>query len=153
MNGKKLFSAQGSKKYIALDTNGVAALITVTVIALIILIAGIGISQTGFVENILTSGEKESRKAFYAAEAGIQDAMERMTRNKDCNNGVNPPCSSYSFFIDNATVAVTVSGVSNVKTIVAAGMQGNKTRTIQVVADIDIATNKVTITSRGEPVN
>ena len=47
---------------------GIAAIVTVIVIALIVLIAGIGISQTGFVETALTSGEKESRKAFYAAD-------------------------------------------------------------------------------------
>ena len=137
----------------AVLNNGVAALITVTVIALIVLIAGIGISQTGFVENMLTSGEKESQEAFYAAEAGVQDAMTRIIRNKDCNNGVNPSCSSYSFPVDNATVTITVSGISSTKTIVSIGTQGNKTRTLQVVADIDITTNKATITSRSELIN
>ena len=132
---------------------GIAAIVTVIVIALIVLIAGIGISQTGFVETALTSGEKESRKAFYAAQAGVQDALARITRNKDCNNGVAPLCSSYSFSVDDASVSITVSGVSTPKTIIAIGTEKNKTRTIQAVADINAATNKVTITSWNELTN
>ena len=135
------------------NTHGIAALITVTVIALIVLIAGIGISQTGFVENALTSGEKESREAFYAAQAGIHDALSRIIRNKDCNNGVNPLCASYSFAVDDAAVAVTVSGVSSTKTITAIGTEKNKTRTLQAIAIINTATNKVTVTSWNELIN
>ncbi len=132
---------------------GIAALITVTVIALIVLIAGIGISQTGFVENALTSGEEGSRQAFYGAEAGIHDALMRITRNKDCNNGVNPSCSSYSFSVGDVLVGVTVNGASTPKTIIAIGTEGNKTRTIQAIATIDSTTNKVTITSWSEVIN
>ena len=132
---------------------GIAAIVTVIVIALIVLIAGIGISQTGFVETALTSGEKESRKAFYASQAGIQDALARIARNKDCNNGIAPLCSSYSFSVDDASVSITVSGVSTPKTIIAIGTEKNKTRTIQAVADINAATNKVTITSWNELTN
>ena len=100
--------------------SGIAALTTVVIIALIVLVAGIGISESGFVETLLTSGEKESREAFYAAEAGAHDALTRITRNKDCNNGVNPPCSSYSFSAGDASVSVTVSGASSPKTILFA---------------------------------
>ena len=134
-------------------TQGMAALTTVTIIALIVLIAGIGISQTGFIENALTSGEKESREAFYAAETGIHDALIRIIRNKDCNNGVSPLCSSYSFSVDNASVNVTVSGASTQKTITAVGTEKNKIRTIQAIASIDTATNKVSITSWSEVIN
>lgn len=128
---------------------GVAALPTVTVVALIILLAGIGVVGTGLVENALTSGEDESRQALYAAETGIHDAIERLVRDKDCNNGGSPPCALYSFPVGQGSVSVAVSGISSPKTIIATGTNKNKIRRIQVAVAID-ANNKITVSSWSE---
>lgn len=125
---------------------GAAALPTILVIGAIVLVIGVGAVGTGFVENALTQGDSESKEALRAAEAGVYDATERVVRNKDCNNGGSPSCSSYSFSVGNASVAVTVAGVSSPKTITAAGTYRNKTRVMQAVLALD-ANSEVTISS------
>lgn len=138
-------------KYIT-EKTGLAALPTVVVIAIIVLVAGIGVLGTGMVENALTFGEKESREALYAAEAGAHDATLRVLRNKDCNNGGAPSCSSYTLAVGEASANITVAGATSPKTIVSTGTRQNKTRQIRITAEID-ANNKVTITSWVEVVN
>ena len=101
------------------------------------------------VEDAVTSGDKESREAVYAAEAGIHDAIVRLARNKECDNGVAPSCSSYSLSVGNASAAVTVTGASTPKTITSVGTRKNKTRTLQAVVAI-AANHKVTVTSWNE---
>lgn len=132
-----------------IQKSGVAALPAVVVIALIVLLAGIGIVGTGLVENALTFGEGESRQALYAAESGIHDTIERLARNKDCNNGGTPACTSYSFTVGEASVSITVSGASSPKTILATGTKNNKIRRVQVVVAID-TNNKITVSSWSE---
>lgn len=132
--------------------SGVAALPTVLVIALIILLAGIGVIGTGLVENALTSGENESRQALYTAETGIHDAIERLVRDKDCNNGGVPSCASYSFPVGEASVSITITGASSPKTIVATGTRKNKIRRVQVIVGISI-NNKITVSSWSELTN
>ncbi len=131
------------------DQRGVAALPTVIIISVIVLIAGIGILGTGLVEDAVTFSEKETREALYAAETGAHDALIRLARNKDCNSGASPPCSSYSFAVGDSSVSVTVAGATSPKTITAVGTRKNKTRTIRAVAGID-TNNKVTVTSWSE---
>ncbi|TSC78587.1 MAG: hypothetical protein G01um101433_148 [Parcubacteria group bacterium Gr01-1014_33] len=138
-------------KYIK-EKNGLAALPTVVVIAIIVLVAGLGVLGTGMVENALTFGEKESREALYAAETGAHDATLRLLRNKDCNNGGTPSCSSYALAVGDASVNVTVVGATSPKIIASTGVRQNKTRQIKVTAEID-SNNKVTITSWVEVVN
>lgn len=129
-----------------IGTSGFAALPTVIIIAVVVLIAGIGVLSTGLTEDALTFGEKESREALYAAETGVHDAIERIVRMKNCNSGGIPSCASYVFYVGDASVSVTVSGATTPKTIVATGTRKNKTRRIQVITTID-ASGRVTITS------
>ena len=129
--------------------SGVAALPTIVIIALIVFLAGIGMVGTGLVENAVTFGEGESRQALYAAETGVHDAIERLVRNKDCNNGGSPSCASYSFTVGSGSVSITITGASSPKTILATGTKNNKTRRIQTVVAID-ANNKITVSSWSE---
>ena len=128
---------------------GIAALPTVVVIALIVLVAGIGIVSTGLVENAITAGEDQTRGALYAAEAGVHDAIERIVRNKDCASSGTPSCASYSLAIGDATAAIAVSGGASSKTIISTGTLGNKTRQITTTVAIDI-NNKITVTGWAE---
>lgn len=129
-----------------LNNKGIAALPTIVIISMIILLAGVGISASGLVENLISYGELEGKNALFAAEAGGRDAFERAVRNKDCNNGVPPLCSSYSISVGDATADVTVSG-SNPKTIISIGQDGFQKAKIQVVVSYDAVTNKATQTS------
>lgn len=131
---------------------GVAALPTIMVIALIVLVAGIGVMSTGFVENAVTFGEEESREALYAAESGIHDAVLRINRNKNCESAGIPACASYSFPVGAASVAVAVTGAGSPKTVLATGTIKNKTRRIQATATID-GNNKVIVSAWTELTN
>ncbi|MBI4458169.1 hypothetical protein HY633_04355 [Candidatus Uhrbacteria bacterium] len=132
-----------------MQLKGIAALPTILIISLLVLIAGAGILGTSLVEDAVTSGDKESREAIYAAEAGIHDAIVRLARNKECNNGVAPSCTSFSLAVGDASTAVTVAGASTPKTITSVGTRKNKTRTLQAVVSID-ANHKVSVTSWSE---
>lgn len=132
--------------------SGVAVLPMIVVIALIILLAGIGVMGTGLVERTLTSGEHESRQALYTAETGIMDAIERLIRDSNCNNGGSPSCAAYLFPVGDGSVNITVTGASSPKTILATGTNKNKIRRIQAVVAID-ANNKVTVSSWSELTN
>ena len=103
---------------------GVIALPTVMVIGLIVLLAGIGLAGTGFVETLAGMGSYESERAFSIAEAAAQDAYKRLGRNKNCICGYN------GSFLD-GTAEVIVSG-TNPKIVRSTGRIRNKQRTIQL---------------------
>lgn len=122
---------------------GVMALPSIIVISLLVLIAGIGIASSGFFENLMSYGEIGSKKSLLAAEAGAEDAFERLTRDKDCSS-----CLSYSLSFDDATTNIIVSNSgANQKTITSEGNYRGKKRKVQVVVDFDSITDKATQTS------
>ncbi|MBI4993400.1 hypothetical protein HZC33_00350 [Candidatus Wolfebacteria bacterium] len=125
--------------------SGVAALPTIVIISMIILVVGIGVASSGFVEGLSSFGELENKKALFAAEAGAMDAFKRIGKNINCNSGGTPNCSNYSLIIGDATAMVSVSG-SGVKTIISNGQVGFKKAKIQVIVSID-ANGKITQTS------
>lgn len=109
--------------------NGIAAIPTVIVISAIILIAGLGIAGSGFVESLVSFGDYESKRALYVAEAGAQDAFKKLVRDKNCS-------CNYTLTLDSGTAAITVSG-TNPKTITSLGEVGSKKRRIKVVVSYD----------------
>ena len=116
---------------------GVAALPTIILIAMIILLAAAGVASSGFINGLISYGELESKKTLFAAEVGARDAFERVVRNKRCNIDASPPCSSYSFIVDDATASIIVSGSGNSRTIVSTGQIGIIKSTIQVEISFD----------------
>lgn len=131
-----------SDKFVDWDySKAVAALPTIIIVAMIILLASIGAASSGFVENLISYSELESKKALFAAEAGAKDAFKRIGRNKDCNVGGSATCASYSIAVGDATSTITVSGANN-KTILSSGQVGNIEVKIQVETYFD-ANNKL----------
>lgn len=125
---------------------GVAALPTIILIAMVILLAAVGVSSSGFIEGLISYGELESKKTLFAAEVGARDAFERVVRSKRCNIDASPSCSSYSLIVDDATASIVVSGSGNVRTIVSTGQIGVIKSKIQVEISFD-ANDKATQTS------
>ena len=123
------------------SNNGAAALPTIIIIAMIILLAGIGAASSGFVENLISYSELESKKALFAAEAGAKDAFKRIGRNKNCNTDAPITCAGYSINVGDATSTITVSGGDN-KTILSSGQVGSIEVRIQVEIYFD-QNNKV----------
>ena len=126
--------------------SGVMALPSIIVISLLILIAGIGIASSGFFENMMSYGDVNSKKSLVYAEAGAEDAFERLVKNKNCS------CSSYTLNFDNGSAAIAVSGDASSKTIVSEGAVSDKKRKVQVVVSFD-ANDKATQISWQEITN
>ncbi len=114
---------------------GVAALPTILIIAMVILLVGIGIASSGFIENLSSFGELENKKALFTAESGARDAFKRIVRDKNCNSGT-PTCLSYSLIVGDGTASVSITG-GDVKTIISIGNVNNKISKIQVVVSFD----------------
>lgn len=132
-------------------SRGVMALPSIIVISLLVLIAGIGVASTGFFESIMSYGEADAKKALFIAEAGAEDAFQRVVRDKLCNEGGVPSCSSYTLAIGEGSASIAVSG-SGTKTIVSEGTVKGKRRKVQVVVSFD-SSYKATQTSWQEITN
>lgn len=115
---------------------GVAALPTILIIAMVILLVGIGISSSGFIEGLSSFGELENKKALFAAESGAKDAFERIVKNKNCNVGASPTCLNYSLSVGDGTASIAISG-SDIKTIISSGTVNNIIAKIKVIVSFD----------------
>lgn len=116
---------------------GIAALPTILIIAMVILLVGIGIASSGFVENLSSFGELENKKALFTAESGARDAFKRIVRDKNCNSGGTPTCLSYSLIVGDGTASVSITG-EDIKTIISVGNVNNKISKIQVVVSFNV---------------
>lgn len=125
---------------------GVAALPTIILIAMVILLAAVGVASSGFIEGLISYGELESKKTLFAAEVGARDAFERVVRNKRCNIDASPSCSNYSLDVGDAIASIVVSGSGSARTIVSTGQIGVVKSKIQVEISFD-ANDKAVQTS------
>lgn len=133
------------------SARGVMALPSIIMISLFVLVAGIGLASSGFFESIMGYGDSDGRKALFVAEAGAEDAFQRVVRNRLCNEGGIPSCTSYAFSAGEGTATVGVAG-TNPKTIVSSGVVRGAQRSVQVVVSFD-ALEKATQTSWQEITN
>ena len=115
---------------------GVIALPAIILISMLVLAAGIGISSSRFLEDSMSFDDSSSKKALTIAEAGAEDAFLRIVKNKICNEGGAPDCSSYILNLMGGTANVSVVGGSN-KVITAEGVFGNKKRKVRVDVSFD----------------
>ena len=122
---KKGFRGEEIPHCLVLQKEGIIALPTIIIISLIVMLIGVGLAGTGFIETLVGLGAYESEQALYIAEAGAQDAYKRLVRNKNC-------ACNYSLAIGVGSVTITVSG-TNPKIVRAEGRVRNKRRTIQII--------------------
>lgn len=116
---------------------GVASLPTIAAVIILILAIAVGITGLALTEAFIAAGQTNSTVAFFYAEAGARDALQRIARDKTFAT------SSYqiSFVTDGctandgcATVTVsTASGTSaNPKVITSKGQAKSSVRRVQV---------------------
>lgn len=118
--------------------SGFAALPVVLALMALIMTAGIGIAMTSFTESMLSLGSAQSSKSLFYAEAGAQDALMRVARNKSYT------CSTPStgcYQIDYGTngcsgnygcARITVSVATSPKVIVSEGRVKDNIRKMEV---------------------
>jgi len=125
---------------------GVAALITVLSFGGLIFTISMGSAIVAFWANQNIKSIRDSNKAFYAAQSGLQDALIKLERNKD--NFPANSTSTFSLSINGASdVTVSIYPVNNVATITATSTSGFVNKKLQAVVDINSTTGLITPTS------
>lgn len=129
---------------------GAVALTSVLFFLVIFLALGLAVSFSSYIQNEITSNQGKSSRAFYIAEAGIEDASQKITRNRDYEN-----ISGYELAVEDGGAGVEVlilspptEVMSGQTQVISTGVQGKNTKKIRVVLDIDI--NGKTTTSLWE---
>lgn len=152
MNSKKA-SAVNCQKSKVNGRQGLMALPSIMVIAVLVFVAGIGLAGSGFFENMMGFADADAKRALFAAEAGVEDAFNRVVKNKKCNSGGTPPCSNYSLPAGEGTAQISVSDTGgSQKTILSTGTVRGKQKKIRAVVNFD-ANNKATLESWEEIVD
>jgi len=130
-----------------LNEKGVMALSSVLVLSLILLVLGLAMAFSGFVQSNIAFNQDKAAIAFYVAEAGAKDAMQKVIRNKNYSN------AGYSIVMSegNANIAVSKDVPAPDRTeILSTGIVGANTKKVRVVlntnADND-GNGKITIVS------
>lgn len=121
----------GKINEISISETGIAALPTIIIISLFVLLISVALISSGLIENAISFGHKESQEAYVAAEFGAQDAIIKISRDKDFTS------AGYTITAGAGAANVAVSGTTT-KTIVSIGTVSNKTRKIQVVINVGV---------------
>lgn len=115
--------------------SGQAALISVFFVMMIMLSAVFGVSSLAINEHAVATEDLKSRNSFFAAEAGVDDAVYRFKRGKNIG-------SSFAITLNDATADIEVSTISSShRKITAIGDASDRTRAVS--ADVSESTNDV----------
>ena len=127
IQNKKMLHATGCM----LREEGIAALPTIIVIGILVLLSAVALISSGIIENAISFGHAESQQAYVAADLGAQDAIMKISRNKDFTS------AGYVIIVGNGVANITVSGTTT-KTITSIGTVNNKTRKLQVIVNVGV---------------
>jgi len=117
---------------------GFASLPIVIGLMAMILVVGTGVALSGFLESSMTLSSARSSNALYYAEAGAQDALMRIARNKNYTcDSPSSGCYTISYKTSGCSAnegcaRITVSSDNSPKVIVSEGRVNNNIRKIQV---------------------
>ena len=125
--------------------SGIAALITVLSLGGLIFTISMGSALISFWANQNIKSIRDSNKAFYAAQSGLQDSLIKLERNKDFPSG-NFTLSVYN----TSDVSVNITNSSGQATVNATSTISQVNKKFQAVIDIDTTTGLITPTSTTE---
>lgn len=117
---------------------GAAALVSILAILMILLSLGLAIAFSGYIQNDIAANQNRAALAFYAAEAGIKDATQKITRNKNYSS------AGYNLQVENSNVYVIVNILSfpsqsapGQTQIISSGKSENNAKKIAAIVDVD----------------
>lgn len=131
------------------SSRGAIALSTILGITLLVSILGIGIGLIAFFEGLIGVTQARSTEAYFAAEAGVYDALRRLLLNPTTQgDGVIIAQPSYPLVVNSATSTVQVGSLSGSKvTITSIGESQGRKRKLEVEVFIDGTTGALQILS------
>jgi hypothetical protein len=121
--------------YFVVDTNktvykGQAALIAIFLMLAISLAAVLGVAGIALKERAAIAGTTKGSRAYFAAEAGVEDIFYRLKKNKQLG-------SETTITLDGATVVTTMTAIGNQRQIKANGSYGDSLRSARAVVSAD----------------
>ncbi|MBI5466119.1 MAG: hypothetical protein HY974_02410 [Candidatus Kerfeldbacteria bacterium] len=111
-----------------------AALPALLALSGIVLTASLGMAVSSQVSQYLSSGSTRSTQALYVAQAGLNDALWRLARNKNYEN-----LTGYNLAVSSGTANIVVDRdepVANQTTVTVTATSDNRTRKIQAVINV-----------------
>ena len=119
---------------------GIVALPAIITLSVIILTIGLAMSFSSFTQNNISSNKYKSELTYRIAEAGIKDAIVKITRNKNYD-------TAFTLLVNNgvANISFDISVPDQTK-ITSVGTFNDNTKTIETILDIT-KNGKVTISS------
>ena len=136
--------------------DGVATLPTIVAMAILVLAVSIGVSLTSFSESFVSEGQSKTSKAYGYAEAGMRDAMRRISINKNASSSytiafVTGGCDSSFAGCATITISTSTGSVADPKIIISVGRVGSFSRQIQSNVVFDTArTGKIVSVTKQE---
>lgn len=131
--------------FILNSAKGVASLPTILALAILILAIGIGVTSVSFTESLISAGQNQALKAFIYAEAGANDALERIARNKNYSGNYTIDFVSNGCSDNEGCAAITVTGgagsIADPKIITSNGRVKSNIRKIRVDVVFDSSLN------------
>lgn len=124
---------------------GVASLPAIMAIIIFIVVISLGMTALSLTEIFISAGQNQSSQALFYAEAGAQDGLIRVARNKNYTCAITD-CYSIDFITNGCltnegcarvTVSSGVGSGLDPKIITSKGQVKNKTRTIAVRVTFD----------------
>lgn len=113
----------------------------------IIVILGLTVGFSGFVESSLGGGQANSQEAYFLALSGVEDAALRLVLDKYFSS------SGYNLSSGNGVATVVVEQnqpqTGQVR-ITATGVVRSRKRKVQIIANVSPTTGKVDVVSRQE---
>lgn len=131
-----------NSNFIIRNSNGIAALPVVAIIAAVSLMVGLAVLGGGIIDSFLSSAQKDSTDAFYRAEIGIKDALEKLARDPSFNSisGYNPVSGDTSTSVivqqDTFSSPCSYSSTTGYACVVSTGQIGGRTRKIENVINL-----------------
>ncbi len=124
---------------------GVAALITVLSLGGLIMTISLGMALISYWANQNIKSIRDSNKAFYAAQSGLQDALIKLERNKDYYS------SGFNLSINGTNdVLVTLSNSSGLAIATSTASLSSVQKRLEAKFDINTTTGLITPTSTTE---
>jgi len=126
---------------------------------LILVAVGASMISSGLFEGFLADAQAGSQEAYSGAQSGVKDAMLRLARNKNftssgyfvpagCTLNSDTVCTKVVVENTQSSCSQTVS--ANQDCVISAGTLSSRTRTIEVLLNVNPANGKITQVSWGE---
>jgi len=124
---RKVASLLLSKQSVINNEKGQMALLSLLIVLVAVLTMGLSMNLLSIKEMKISFTESESSKAFYFADACIEEALMRLKRDHNYKGG--------SLNVDNIYCIITVTANGNQRTIISKGTMGNKVKKIEMIVN------------------